>query len=202
MVGKHRRMSLLSRAWTIDPVELHREVDDLVRTDRLRQRAIEIRETADPVARTYLEVIRTASSDEWTDTDNGTHVLEWYLTVIASHVTPTRAYRAPDQLRRRLPELGWSASEARRVAHGRELQLLVETFADDRSAAVLTPQFTVAAKGWLSATDVATTLERMRAIDPAVFRRHQDLVELVEHAYEVLDAAAARPDCVLLMLAD
>ena len=37
---------------------------------------------------------------------------------------------------------------------------------------------------------------------PRTFRRRQDLVVVVEQAYEVLEAAATKPDLVLLMLAD
>jgi hypothetical protein len=195
-------MSLVSRAWMVEPVELHREVDGLVRDGCMRERAIEIRAASDPIARTYLELLRCASVDEWTDATASTHLVDWYLTVVGAHVTPTRAFRSPDALRRRLPELGWTATEARRLAHGRELQLLVQTYADTATATSLAPQFAMALRGWLSATDVTSMLERMRNMDRTVFRDHQDLVGLVEHAYEVLEAAATKPDCVLLMLSD
>ncbi len=40
---------------------------------------------------------------------------DWYRLLMAGYLTPTRAFRLPDVMKRRLPELGWSPAEARRL---------------------------------------------------------------------------------------
>jgi hypothetical protein len=195
-------MTLVSRAWMLDAVAFHREFDELVHDASPVDGHASVGEVAtrvwlgnDPIARTYLDVLRLPPIDE-------SHLADWYRVLMAGYITPTRAFRPPDLLRRRLPDLGWSAVEARRLAHGRELQLLADAYASDLTANVLASHLTLGDKGWLSQDDVAVALERMRGLDPRLFRRHPDLVEVIEQAYEVLEAAATKPDLVLLMLAD
>jgi hypothetical protein len=202
-------VSLISRAWMLDPVEFHREFAELygARSSpegfvRLRARAARIWRSADPIVQGYVELLRTATPDEWDAGFEETHVVDWYRVLMAPYLTPTRAFRSPDLLKRRLPDLGWSPSEARRLALGRELQLLAEAYAPPEIAGPLGLQLTLGNKGWLSQDDVAGALERMRRLDRHVFRDHQDLVPVVEHAYEVLEAAATKPDQVLVMISD
>ena len=113
-----------------------------------------------------------------------------------------RAFRSPDLLKRRLPDLGWAPAEARRLALGRELQILAEVHGDPDIVARLSLHFTLGNKGWLSQDDIAQALARLRSTDRDVFRAHQDAVPIVENAYEVLEAAATKPDHVLLMITD
>ena len=57
-------------------------------------------------------------------------------------------------------------------------------------------------KGWLDHDDLTVALDRMRRLDKTVFRDHQDLVPMVENAFHVFEAAAAKPDHVLLTVTD
>jgi hypothetical protein len=186
----------------LDAVAFHREFDELMHAANpadgyaiVGEAATEVWLSHDPITRSYLDVLRLPPLDD-------AHLADWYRVLMARHITPTRAYRPPDLLRRRLPDLGWSAVEARRLAHGRELQLLADAFATNDTANVLASHLTLADKGWLGQDDVNAALDRMRSLDPGLFRRHQDLVGVVEQAYEVLEAAATKPDLVLLMLSD
>jgi hypothetical protein len=202
-------VTLVSRAWMLDAHELHREIDELLRDARaagdlqgLRERADAVWFSADPIARTYLEVLRVAPPDEWVPSTSTAQLGDWYRVVMAEHLTPTRAIRAPDLVKRRLPELGWSPAEARRLANGRELQSLVDTYGDQRLFPSIAPDLTLADRGWLSQDDVALGLDRLRTLDPRLFRHHQDIVGVVEQVYEVLEAAATKPDLVLLVIVD
>ena len=42
----------------------------------------------------------------------------------------------------------------------------------------------------------------MRKLDPRQFRKHPELVGLVENAFEVFESAATKPDHVLLIISD
>ena len=185
----------------LDAVGFHRDFDELMQRSTPADGYASVGEVAtevwlgnDPVTRTYLDVLRLPPLDE-------SHLADWYRVLMAGHITPTRAFRVPDLLRRRLPDLGWSAVEARRLAHGRELQLLADAHLT-AAADVLASHLTLADKGWLSQDDITAALDRMRGLDPDLFRRHRDLVEMIEQAYEVLEAAATKPDLVLLLVAD
>jgi hypothetical protein len=207
-------MTLVSRAWMLDAVEFHREFDALLadalsgpRGDALRTRAASMWRETDPIARTYLEVLRVAPPDFVTPSNRAREIetadlADWYRLLMAGYLTPTRAFRAPDVLKRRLPELGWTPSEARRLAHGRPLQSLADTYADGQVIARVAPDLALGERGWLTQDDVTAALDRLRALDPRVFRHRQELVAVVEQAHEVLEAAATKPDLVLLLLAD
>lgn len=202
-------VAIISRAWMLDPVEFHREFEELfgaLSTPEgfvgLRTRATRLWRSTDPIVHTYMELLRTATPDDWEAGFEEAHVVDWYRVLMAPHLTPTRAFRSPDLLKRRLPDLGWPPSEARRLAWGRELQLLAETSGSPELMARLSIHFTLGHKGWLGQDDIDTALTRLRSLDRSVFRDHQDLVPLVEHAYEVLEAAATKPDLVLLMVSD
>ena len=210
-------MTLVSRAWMLDVHEFHRDLNMLLADAvpehdfrALRDRAASLWRETDPIARTYLEVLRVTPPDVGPLSSGSpsagpiepTDLGDWYRLLMAGYLTPTRAFRSPDVMKRRLPELGWSPAEARRLAHGRELQSLADTYADADAISALVPDLTLAERGWLTQDDVETTLDRFRALDAQTFRRCQDLVLVVEQAYEVLEAAATKPDMVLLMLAD
>jgi hypothetical protein len=202
-------MPLVSRAWMLDARAFHHEFDELLADASsandfalFRDRAAAVWRSNDPIARTYLEVLRTAAPDEWRPGSEAAPMIDWYRVLMATYITPTRAFRSPDVLKRRLPDLGWSPAEARRLAQGRELQLLADAFGATATIGSLAPHFTLADKGWLTQDDVTTTLQRMRGLDRRLFRRHEDLIPVVEQVYEVLEAAATKPDLVLLMLAD
>ncbi len=193
----------------LDPLAFHREFEELfsgISTPdgfaRLRARAARIWRSADPVTQTYIELLRTASADEWEEGFEPEHVVDWYRVLMAPYLLPTRAFRSPDLLKRRLPDLGWAPAEARRLALGRELQILAEVHGDPDIVSRLSLHFTLGNKGWLSQDDIAQAITRLRTTDRSVFRDHQDIVPVVENAYEVLEAAATKPDHVLLMITD
>jgi len=193
----------------LDPVGFHLEFEELfsgLSTPegfvRLRSRAARIWRSVDPITQTYIELLRTGTADEWEESFEPDHVVDWYRVLMAPYLTPTRAFRSPDLLKRRLPDLGWSPAEGRRLALGRELQLLAEVHGDPDIVARLSLHFTLGNKGWLGQDDIEQALARLRTIDRERFRDHQDLVPVVENAYEVLEAAATKPDHILLMISD
>lgn len=167
---------------------------------RLRSRAVALWESNDPIIRSYVEVLRTGTPEEWEAAFDEGQVIEWYRVLMAPYLVPTRAFHAPEQLKRRLPELGLAPSEARRLALGRELELLAEAHASPAVSSRLSLHFTVGAKGWLSQDDIEAALARLRTLDRDAFRGRPDLVPMVENAYEVLEAAAAKTDHVLLII--
>lgn len=197
---------MISRAWMLDPVELHMEVEALRRADpdglALRDRALRVWECPDPIVRSYLELLPLSDPEEWRFRPEPTHLVEWYRVAMAPYLVPTRAFRSPDVLRRRLPDLGWPPSEARRLARGRELIYLAEQYAPEPLAVELSPHMRMGNKGWLHQDDVSAALDRMRRLPRECFRRHQDLVPIVENAFEVLEAAATKPDYVLVTITD
>lgn len=199
-------MAMISRAWMLDPIDFHLEVEALRRhTDgdlALRERALRIWDDPDPVVRSYLDLLAVAPPDEWLTGADPVHLVDWYRVLMAPYLIPTQAFRSPDVLRRRLPDLGWPPCEARRLARGRELIQLAERFGTGSLAEVLSPNLRLGHKGWLHHDDLLAGLERMRRLDRDAFRPHQDLVAVVEDAFEVLEAAATKPDHVLLTITD
>ena len=199
-------MSMMSRAWMLDPVEFHLDLEALRRgadgTLAWRDRAVAVWEQADPVVRSYLELLTISDPEDWLLTPDPSHVVEWYRVSMAPYLIPTRAFRSPDLLRRRLPDLGWPPSEARRLARGRELLHLAESFAPSELTDELSPLLRMGNKGWLHHDDIVAGLDRMRRLHRDAFRAHQDLVPAVENAFEVLEAAATKPDHVLLTITD
>jgi hypothetical protein len=202
-------MALLSRAWMLEPVEFHRTFLALygARSSpeghvRLRAAATSVFRSGDPTVQGYLEVVRGTTPDEWESGFVDAHVVDWYRVLMAPYLTPTRAFLAPELLKRRLPDLGWARAEARRLAMGRELQVLAETYAPDEPGRRLGLHFDLGNKGWLSQDDIEVAITRLRRLPRPAFRDHQDLVTVVEQTYEVLEAAATKPDHVLLMVND
>jgi hypothetical protein len=195
VVEFHHRLDLI--VGERQPFDVH-DLEPLVRLEREARR---VWCAKDPIERGYVDALRFGGPDEWATGDPDHHVGEWYRLAMAPYLTPTRAFRAADLLRRRLPDLGWSPPEARRLALGRELHSLIERHACPASLAALGPKVALGQRGWLAQEDVDLALDRCRSLRRESFRHHQDLVPVVENAYEVLEAAATKPDHVLLLLA-
>lgn len=199
-------MTTISRAWMLDPVEFHLEFEALRRTPdgdvAVRERALRVWASPDPVVRAYLELVPVAHTDEWMRGTDTVYLVDWYRVLMAPYLIPTPSFCAPDVLRRRLPDLGWPPCEARRLARGRELIQLAQLHASAELAEELSPHLRLGNKGWLAHDDLRAGLDRMRRLERAAFRHHQDLVRVVENAFEVLEAAATKPDHVLLTITD
>jgi hypothetical protein len=204
-----RPRSSSSRAWLLDPVAFHAVFDELYagvdRAEglvRMRWLATQVWRSTDPATHRYVDRLRTGSADDWEAAYHESHLVDWYRVLMADHLTPAPSVSDPRSLRRGLPELGWTPAEGRRVTYGRELKGLVEAYGSGPVADDIGPQLSLDSRGWLGPEDVAKALDRLRGIDPARFRDAQPLVPLVEELYATLAAAEARPDCVLLLLAD
>jgi hypothetical protein len=122
--------ALGSRAWVLDAVAFHLDVELLRRSSdglvAVRDAALQVWRSPDPEVRAYLEVLAIGDPEEWVTGPDPSHLVDWYRLLMAPHLAPTRAFRCPDVLRRRLPDLGWPPMEARRLARGRELLTLAE----------------------------------------------------------------------------
>lgn len=197
-------MTLISRAWMLDPVEFHLELDALRRSPdgllAVRDAAVRIWEDPGPVARPFLEVLALGDPEEWRTAPDVAHLVDWYRLLMAPHLLPMRSFADPDTLRRRLPDLGWPPMEARRLARGRELLCLAREHGSPELADELSLHMRAGTKGWLHHDDVLLALDRLRHLDRELFRRHRDMVPVVEDAFEVLEAAATKPDHVLVVL--
>lgn len=196
-----------SRAWLFDPESFHREFDELFEQvdhaeglARLRWMATQIWRSSDPGTRAYIGLLRTDSADDWEAEYDESHLGDWYRVLMATHLQAAPAVPNPRALRDGLTELGWTPTEARRLAYGRELTSMVETYGSPAVAGQISPQLMLGSRGWLSAEDVGRGLERLRGLDPVVFRDAQPLVPLVEQLYAMLVVAEVRPDRVLLVL--
>jgi hypothetical protein len=197
---------LASRAWVLDPVAFHLDLELLRRSPdglvAVRDAALRVWRSTDPLVLAYLQVLSLGDPEEWVTGPEPAHMVDWYRLLMGPHLVPIRAFRCPDVLRRRLPDLGWPPMEARRLARGRELLQMAERYASPRIAEELSPHMRLGNKGWLDHDDVVGAIERMRSLPREVFRHHQDLVPVVEDAFEVLEAAATKPDHVVLLVAD
>lgn len=197
-------MSGASRSWMLDTIEFHREFEMLLSSPAglvdLRDRALQIWDTRDPMVLSYLEVLALTGPDDWSFACDDDNLVEWYRVLMAPHLTPTRSYRSPASVRRGLPQLGWHATEARRLARGRELLTLAERHLTTAAVERLLPRFGWGHKGWLDHDDIVMALEKMRTLDRHVFRDCQELVPVLEDAFEVLEAASTKPDHVFLTL--
>jgi hypothetical protein len=85
---------------------------------------------------------------------------------------------------------------------GRELLTLAERHLAEGALDRLLLRFGWGHKGWLDNDDIAGALDRMRRLQRSQFRENPDLVPIVENAFEVFEAASAKPDHVLLTIAD
>ena len=193
-----------STSWMLDAIGFHHEFESLLGTPQglvaIRDRALAIWDSPDQSIRNYLALLSVVGPDEWSTSCDDTNLVEWYRVLMARHLTPTRGLRAPATLRRGLPALGWHATEARRLARGRELLTLAERHLATASIDRLLPRFGWGHKGWLSQEDLEAALTKMRSLDRRSFRDCQDLVPVIEDAFEVFEAAMLKPDHVMLSL--
>lgn len=199
-------MSVSSRSWMLEPVAFHRDLGArLLRGEGLvavRDRAVQIWESPDPVVRSYLESLAITTADDWFPAIEDDFLVDWYRVLMAPWLTPTRSLHAPDAVRRELPRLGWHATESRRLARGRELLTLAERHLDGLALDRLLHRFGWGHKGWLDHDDIVGALDRLRSLERRQFRENPDLVGLVENVFEVFEAAAMKSDHVLLIVAD
>lgn len=194
------------KAWLVDPVGLHEEFADLfaglVDDDglaRFRARAGALWRSDDPVVHDYISVLPGHTPEEWEQGFEERHLAEWYRVLMAAHLVPTRAFAAPVRLKDGLPELGWTPSDARRLAWGRELIELAQAYGQPDSAAALEIVVPFGHKGWHDHDDVTAYLDGFQHMDRQWFRSAQHLIPLVEDAFEVLRSAAAHPELVLVL---
>lgn len=199
-------MSVNSRSWMLEPIAFHRDFSERLHGGdglvALRDRAVQIWDSTDPVVRTYLESLSISGAEDWYRSMEDDFVVEWYRVLMAPWLTPTRSLRAPDAVRRDLPRLGWHATESRRLARGRELLTLAERHLEGAALDRVLHRFGWGHKGWLDNDDVVGALDRLRGLERRQFRENPDLVGLVENVFEVFEAAATKPDHVLLVIAD
>ncbi len=199
-------MGVASRSWMLDTIEFHREFESLLlgsgKLVALRDQALRVWDSQDPLSRSYLELLTVSGPEEWSRGCQDDYLVDWYRVLMVPHLIPTRSLRSPDAIRRGLPELGWHATEARRLARGRELVTLAERHLDGRVLDRLLVHFGWGHKGWLDFADSTTALDRMRRLDPRRFREQPELVPVVENMFEVLEAAANKPDHVLICISD
>ena len=202
-----RSVPRASRAWLLDPAEFHREFDALYEEidtaeglARMRWLATQTWRSTDDSVHDYVDMLHTDSADDWEVAFDEVHLADWYRVLMAAHVVAVPAVDAPRTLKDRLPQVGFTPTEARRLAYGRELKSMVEAFGSVGVVAQIAPLLTIGSRGWLSQDDIKLSLHRLRGLDPRVFRDAQDLVPEVEALYAMLSAAAEHPDHVLLML--
>jgi len=204
-----RSATSFSRAWVLEPEPFHHEFDALYASidtaeglTRMRWLATQTWRSTDAVTHDYVDMLRTGSADDWEVAFDEAHLADWYRVLMAAHLEPVPAVTSPKALKERLPQLGFTPSEARRLAYGRELKSLVETFGSVPVVAQIAPQLTIGSRGWLSQDDVVGARDRLRGLDPRRFRDVQDLIPLVEDLYALLDTASGHPDQVVLLLSD
>jgi hypothetical protein len=199
-------LAVTSQSWMLDSIAFHHDFEErLLGSDGLvavRDRAVQLWDGVDPVVHYYLAALVVSSPEDWYRACEDTHLVDWYRVLMAPWLTPTRSLHAPDALRRGLPHLGWHATESRRLARGRELLTLAERHLSPAALDRLLVRFGWGHKGWLDLEDVTSALSRMRTLDPRKFRKHPELVEVVENAFEVFESAATKPDHVLLIVSD
>jgi hypothetical protein len=198
-----------NRAWLLEPETFHREFDDLYAETstseglvRMRWLATQIWRSTDLSIHRYVDLLHTSSPDDWEGDFNDAQLADWYRVLMAEHLVSVPAVSDPRTLREGLPNLGFTPAEARRLAYGHALKSLVEAYGSEPAATEIAPQLLLDSRGWLGIDDVEMGLERLRALDPHLFRDAQPMVPLVEELYALLAAARDHPDRVLLLLAD
>jgi hypothetical protein len=196
-----------SRAWLLDADTFHDEFEILYRDSdtaegmaRMRWMATQLWRSSDEETHRYVDLLPTSSADEWEAEYDPSHLGEWYRVLMAAHLDAAPSLSDPRAVRDGLTALGWTPTEARRLAYGRELTSLVASYASDVVVADIAPQLMLGSRGWLDDEDVELGLSRLHALDPAVFRHHQALVPLVEELHAMLSAAREAPDRILLLL--
>ncbi len=198
-----------SRSWLLDADGFHdefellyRDVDTAEGLARLRWMATQIWRSTDDVTQSYVDLLRTGSADDWEADYDDAQLGDWYRVLMAGHIAPAPSLSNPRALRDGLARLGWSPTEARRLAYGHELTSLVAGYGSDAVVSEIAPLLMLGSRGWLDDSDVERGLERLHSLDGRAFRDAQPLVPLVEELHAMLSTAHDEPDCVLLLLAD
>jgi len=198
-----------SRAWLLDPVAFHDQFDELYQDietaeglARMRWLATQTWRSAEETPQHYVDMLRTGSADDWEVAYDEVHLADWYRVLMAAHLRDCDAVSMPRALKERLPVVGFTPTEARRLAYGRELKSLVEGYGSMGVVAQIAPLLTIGCRGWLSQDDIKLSLHHLRGLDARRFRDAQDLVALVEQLYAMLAGAAEHPDHVLLLACD
>jgi len=193
-----------SSSWMLNTIDFHHEFESILHSHlgivSVRDRAVAIWDSRDQCVRDYLSLLTVTGPDDWSFACDDSNLVDWYRVLMAPHLTPTRSLRSPAALRRGLPALGWHATEARRLSRGRELLTLAERHLETASIERLLPQFGWGHKGWLGQDDLEAALAKLRSLDRRSFRDCQDLVPVIEDAFEVFETASLKPDHVLLSL--
>jgi len=193
-----------SSSWMLNTIDFHHEFESILHSHlgivSVRDRAVAIWDSRDQCVRDYLSLLTVTGPDDWSFACDDSNLVDWYRVLMAPHLTPTRSLRSPAALRRGLPALGWHATEARRLSRGRELLTLAERHLETASIERLLPQFGWGHKGWLGQDDLEAALAKLRSLDRQSFRDCQDLVPVIEDAFEVFETASLKPDHVLLSL--
>ena len=188
----------------LDTIEFHLDFEAMLSSPLglvgIRDRAVAIWDSREESTRHYLSLLAVSGPDQWSYGCDDSNLVDWYRVLMAPHLTPTRGLCSPATLRRGLPALGWHATEARRLARGRELLTLAERHLQTSTIDRLLPRFGWGHKGWLGQDDLESALTKMRSLDRRSFRHCQDLVPVIEDAFEVFEAASLKPDHVLLSL--
>jgi len=205
--GGGQRSRVGNVTWLLDAASFHHEFDALFShlsgpagTAPLRERATTLWQSSDPVVADYVSRLPFETPEEWEVGFEEHHLGQWYRLLMAAYLTPGLDLEHPTTLRQRLPELGWSPADARRVAHGRELVCLAELFGAPGPATALALVLGTGNKGWLSQDDVDATLRQLQSLDRRAFRRAQELVPACDDLWTCLESAAAHPDRVVLVL--
>ena len=197
-------MVATNRCWMLEPIEFHHDFEKLLSSPdglvAVRDAAASTWDSNDPKVRSYLELLVVGGPEEWRCQCEDTHLVEWYRVLMGPYLIPTGAVRHPDALRQGLPQLGWHHHEARRLARGREVLTLVERHLDHPTVERMRPCLGWRDKGWLDHDDLVDAVDRLRRLDRTLFSVRQELVPVVEDAFEVFEAATAKPDHVLVTL--
>ncbi|MCC5953086.1 MAG: hypothetical protein JJU45_13425 [Acidimicrobiia bacterium] len=195
------------KAWLLDAETFHAEFCTLFGAlsgpdgaAPLRERATELWESPDPLVSDYVSRLPTDLPEEWAVSFSESHLAQWYRILMAAHLADAPAVSDPGQLRRGLPDLGWSTADARRAASGRQLRALASAYGHAECATAINLVLDPGLRGWLSPDDVADLRDRLVAVDRRRFRAHQDLVGVCEELWSLLDVAANGRGRVLLLL--
>ena len=151
-------MAVTSQSWMLDAIAFHHDFGDRLRGPEglvaVRDRAVQIWDGADPVVHDYLASLVVSTPEDWYRACEDTYLVDWYRVLMAPWLSPTRSIQSPDALRRGLPQLGWHATESRRLARGRELLTLAERHLGGETFEQLLNRFGWGHKGWLDIDDV------------------------------------------------
>lgn len=197
-------MQISTRTWLLEPIAFHRDFETRLSREGLsglRDRALYIWDSPIDDYRRYAQSLPVAGPDDWFVKLDDTYLVDWYRLLMAPFLTSENSLEYPDELRRGLPQLGWHATAARRLARGRELLTLAERHLSDAAMKTMVTRFGWGHKGWLDHEDAVRAVEEMRSLNPAVFRQHRELVPVIENAFQLFESSALKPDHLTIYVA-